>query len=227
MKNSSPAFKREIDRVPELKIHLIGPNVFQNILLRSFLEKNMGTECTYHQKIDTALKYIRPSVDTDIILFDCQNSKAFNPWAFFDLDNSIDLQSVYFIFYNVHLDSDIGKLNSLFEVHGLFYHGESFKIIPKGIKAILDRKLWISRKTVSQCPIENQSDGRIPADLSACLTFRETEILLHLAEGAKNQEIATTLCISRHTVRTHIYNLFKKINVKNRLQATFWAAKYM
>ena len=57
------------------------------------------------------------------------------------------------------------------------------------------------------------------------LTHREIEILSLLAVGAKNEEIADKLYISTNTVKTHIYNIFKKINVTNRLQAALWAAK--
>jgi LuxR family transcriptional regulator of csgAB operon len=58
----------------------------------------------------------------------------------------------------------------------------------------------------------------------AGLTPREVEILAMVAVGAKNEEIAEKLHISPHTVKTHIYNIFKKIDVPNRLQAALWAA---
>jgi len=57
------------------------------------------------------------------------------------------------------------------------------------------------------------------------LTPREIEILSLVAIGAKNEEIAEKLFISSNTVKTHIYNIFKKIDVPNRLQAALWAAK--
>jgi DNA-binding CsgD family transcriptional regulator len=65
-----------------------------------------------------------------------------------------------------------------------------------------------------------------PARMEASiLTPREIEILSLVAIGAKNEEIAEKLFISSNTVKTHIYNIFKKIDVPNRLQAALWAAK--
>ena len=55
------------------------------------------------------------------------------------------------------------------------------------------------------------------------LTDREVEVLKVMATGAKNSEIATSLNLSPHTIKTHIYNIFKKINASNRLQAVNWA----
>jgi LuxR family transcriptional regulator of csgAB operon len=59
------------------------------------------------------------------------------------------------------------------------------------------------------------------------LTPREKAILALVACGASNETIAANLYISLHTVKTHIYNAFKKISVQNRLQAALWAAKHL
>ena len=51
------------------------------------------------------------------------------------------------------------------------------------------------------------------------LSKRELEILGLLAQGHSNQEIAAKLFVSLSTVKTHIQNLFEKLDVKRRIQA--------
>jgi DNA-binding NarL/FixJ family response regulator len=51
------------------------------------------------------------------------------------------------------------------------------------------------------------------------LTRRELEILNLLGEGLRNQEIADRLFISTETVKSHVYNLFQKLEVKGRVRA--------
>ena len=57
------------------------------------------------------------------------------------------------------------------------------------------------------------------------LTRREVEVLKLLAEGLFNKEIAYTLDISEKTVKNHVSNIFKKINVSDRTQAAVYAIK--
>lgn len=51
------------------------------------------------------------------------------------------------------------------------------------------------------------------------LTVREYEVLQLLTQGSTNAEIADKLCLSLSTVKTHVSNLFVKMDVKNRTQA--------
>ncbi|MFS4094645.1 response regulator transcription factor [Streptomyces sp. AF1A] len=55
------------------------------------------------------------------------------------------------------------------------------------------------------------------------LTTRETEVLVLIAEGLTNQEIARRLHVSTATVKTHINNLFAKAGLKDRAQAVRYA----
>ena len=78
---------------------------------------------------------------------------------------------------------------------------------------------------MSRCILEEDEEEHPPGKESSILTPREVEILSMVALGFKNEDIADRLFISPNTVKTHIYNIFKKIDVPNRLQAALWAAK--
>jgi len=57
------------------------------------------------------------------------------------------------------------------------------------------------------------------------LTKRETEVLILLAKGLFNKEIAEIMNISERTVKNHVSNIFKKIDVADRTQAAVFAIK--
>ena len=54
------------------------------------------------------------------------------------------------------------------------------------------------------------------------LTSRELEILLEMAKGAKNSEIAQKIHVSTTTVKSHIRSIFRKIGARNRTQAVVY-----
>jgi DNA-binding NarL/FixJ family response regulator len=64
-----------------------------------------------------------------------------------------------------------------------------------------------------------------PARMKEALTAREREILQLLASGGTNKEIARALLISDKTVKTHLNNIFRKLQVTRRLQAVLYAVR--
>jgi NarL family two-component system response regulator LiaR len=79
----------------------------------------------------------------------------------------------------------------------------------------------IARRLVREVSGEAGSDT--PAEL---LTDRETQVLRWIAHGLSNEEIADKLCISCATVRSHVSNLFAKLNLTRRTQAMLYAFRY-
>ena len=59
------------------------------------------------------------------------------------------------------------------------------------------------------------------------LTEREVEVLTHLAQGKTNREIARELVLSERTVQRHISNIYAKIQVRNRAEATTFALSHL
>jgi DNA-binding NarL/FixJ family response regulator len=60
---------------------------------------------------------------------------------------------------------------------------------------------------------------------ASVLTEREREILSHAASGKKTAEIATELGVTDQTVKFHLSNVYKKLKVANRAEATKWAVR--
>lgn len=70
---------------------------------------------------------------------------------------------------------------------------------------------------------EDQNRQTYPHDH---LTNRELEVLLLIAKGYTNQEIADDLFITLKTVKTHVSNILSKLEVKDRTQATIYAFQH-
>lgn len=100
-------------------------------------------------------------------------------------------------------DSDVLK-KAIFTI----YEGETY--IQPNLAPLLSEKL------------SSQEDNQNINDL----TKREVEVLKLLAEGLFNKEIAYKLSISEKTVKNHVSNIFRKIEVFDRTQAAVYAIKH-
>jgi DNA-binding CsgD family transcriptional regulator len=54
------------------------------------------------------------------------------------------------------------------------------------------------------------------------LSKRQKQLLVLLDQGLSNRGIATELCISEHTVKVHLWRMFRRLNVNSRLEAARW-----
>jgi DNA-binding NarL/FixJ family response regulator len=65
----------------------------------------------------------------------------------------------------------------------------------------------------------NEPEGKLP------LSQRELQILAIIGQGCTNKEVAETLCISSHTLKNHLNNIFKKLAVEDRTQALMFCVR--
>lgn len=96
--------------------------------------------------------------------------------------------------------------------------------LKRAINAIVNGENYIQPKLI---PTLNQRlvNRDVDKDRIESLTNRELEVLLQVANGLFNREIAKSLNISERTVKNHIFNIFKKIGVSDRTQAAVFAIK--
>ncbi len=107
-------------------------------------------------------------------------------------------------------------------VDGYVLKDSELSVLRKAIFSINDGNTYIQP---SLAPLLKQKLQE-PADLNDDgLTKREIEVLKLIAQGLYNKEIADTLSISEKTVKNHVSNIFRKINVSDRTQAAVFAIK--
>ncbi len=96
--------------------------------------------------------------------------------------------------------------------------------LKKAIQAVLSGENYIQASLIPA--LNNRLANRdIDKDKIESLTGRELEVLIKVANGMLNKEIATNLNISERTVKNHVSNIFKKIDVSDRTQAAVFAIK--
>lgn len=217
-KNTSEAF-----------VHIIGNNMLQNALLLSFLERETGFQgaCVPNVTASIAAKN-HDSALTQFFLVDCNDINTHIFWTDVDFLKNSNGNSSYLALCNVEPAMEIEEAAVASGVQGVFYKNDSPRMIRKGISAILNGDLWYSRKVLGRCIMGRTSSNNTKEHpLLSKLSCREKEILALIASGFSGKKIAEKLVISANTVKTHTYNLYKKLNVDNRLQATLFAAKYL
>jgi LuxR family maltose regulon positive regulatory protein len=83
-----------------------------------------------------------------------------------------------------------------------------------GMADLTDQPIAARTRTPAEPAATRTPDG-LPVSLSA----REVEVLRLIADGRSNQEISAELFLALNTVKRHVYNMFTKLDVKNRTQA--------
>ena len=96
--------------------------------------------------------------------------------------------------------------------------------LKKAIFSIVEGENYIQPSLIpalnSKMIEKNRDEGKIES-----LTKRELEVLKLLAVGMYNKEVAEKLNISERTVKNHVSNIFKKIEVTDRTQAAVFAIR--
>ena len=223
------AKKSDHDSLPDAFINVVGRNMLQNELLLSFLKKKTGLKGSSFPEMESITKIDAhdPAIPKLVIL-DCKNVDMKNLWTDIRSWNCSNSSPCFFALCNAIADSAFEKKAMDSGVQGIFYNNDPLPLIAKGICAVLQGDLWYSRKALTQCLVGPKSFADSSTHPAASrLTFREKEILACIASGYSSQVMADEFSISLHTVKTHIYNLYRKINVNNRLQASLWATKYL
>jgi len=206
---------------PKNSFWLLGQKNIQNSLLLGYIQQNHPLKC---EILDPYSRTDRARIEPGhLICVDAQGLKYERCSQI--LDQLPTTNKVIFI--NLDDEGDHERLLNWPHVSGFFYKGATQSHISKGMSSIVRGELWFTRKLMSKFVSNNRKAPLKTPSTVYSLTKREKQILKLSASGAKNAEIADALNVSTHTVKTHLYNLFKKIDVGNRIQAINWAKEHL
>jgi LuxR family transcriptional regulator of csgAB operon len=121
--------------------------------------------------------------------------------------------------FNLFKDQGIEEPCLSSGVRAFFYVDDSLEWIQKGVSALLEGQVWLSPESIGTPGV---ATGGLPTPWNILISRREWEALELVVQGRTNQEIAEAMSISPHTVKTHLYKLYKKIEVSSRLEAVIW-----
>jgi len=109
---------------------------------------------------------------------------------------------------------------------GVLYRSDSFDVVCKCLACVHEGQVWADSSQM-QFILEALAD-RVPLPVvdakgGLLLTARQEEIVRMVAEGLTNTQISAALRVSAHTVKNHLFRIYEKLGVSNRVELILYA----
>lgn len=181
-------------------------------MVKVIAEASDGNECL------SVLKTVRP----DVLLLDINMPNKNGIEVLEELRNKRD--DLKILILTVHNEVEYLVKAVDIGVNGYILKDSESAELKKAIEAIVNGENFIQPDLI---PLLNARLIKRDTDKDKIeqLTKREREVLIQVANGMFNKEIANSLLISERTVKNHISSIFKKIEVSDRTQAAVFAIR--
>ena len=106
---------------------------------------------------------------------------------------------------------------------------EGFEVLCKCVRCVHAGQVWADSSQLGWVveALRERERGRIiSATGTPLLTKREEQIVGMAAEGLPNSEICAHLGLSAHTVKNHLFRIYEKLGVSNRVELVLYAHSY-
>ena len=200
-----------------VKVYLANESDIVKEGIKSILSINaLFTFCNEGRSLTSDIKQFHPN-----IIFVDADTKNYDLCR--DIVSAERIKNRMFV-VAIYRDNDMSYNYSFNNINGMFLVNVKKEEFYRGLLEMLKTGKYIQealKKVIIQKNIEKNPDK---AKINS-LTKREMEVLIQVANGMFNKEIANSLCITERTVKNHLSSIFKKLEVSDRTQAAVFAIR--
>ena len=190
---------------PARKVRLTTANVLLAELLKPFLHERHGIELSLARDLDAGGAARLELVDLGSV-----PAAQLEGW----LADQAPVVTVAFL--NATIEQALPWVERFPAIQGVFAPQASPAQLLQGLGALLAGDDWLPRALLTHLLRRSRERPRGSTD---GLTRREREILQLVGRGLSNAAIGEALCLSTHTVKSHMHNLLRKTGAANRAEA--------
>lgn len=109
-----------------------------------------------------------------------------------------------------------------YPIDGIIACDSDLSLLLKALRVVHDGQVWVDN-TLLKLLLQQAENNTLQREQ---LSRKEKDIVVLISQGCRNREIATQLCISEQTVKTHLSRIFRKLNITTRAQLIPFGLKY-
>lgn len=169
-------------------------------------------------------------LDPDILLLDIKMPRVDGLTVLRSIQTRAPRSKVLFFAANDYKEEFIEAMK--LGCSGVLLKDSPVHLIEKSIMKVYAGEIWLDSSTTAAvirqfaAPVEHSAAPPMNGKASrerAQLSQREREIIVLIAQGYKNKEIAEKMFITEQTVKNHLHNVFDKLGVSDRLELALYA----
>lgn len=190
----------------------------EKTLQTSLMEQQLTERLDINLEVLSALE-LAPSAalqEIDLVLVDFEQLQLMVSSS--TLPN-FDLLKIDILIYNLPPESIECDFIYWSSLRGVLLNTAPIEHLYQSVRYVLQGGLWLPRKCLENLVMLRRNPNLERCQLYKTLTSRERQILDHVASGESNKQIANTLYLSESTVKSHVYKIFKKLDVHKRKDA--------
>ncbi|HEV2175933.1 MAG TPA: response regulator transcription factor [Terriglobia bacterium] len=183
-----------------------------------------------------SLPQVSVVLDINSLLDDIESVQKVDPAVLlFDaLDPALDLEVIgrtqkllprmKIVLLADHVDEEFELRAIKAGARGCVSKKEDPQFLAKALVVVAQGEIWISQRAGSRIIGEfiRSRDKENNRNGSSELSRREWEILSLVAQGYRNKQVANRLFVCESTIKTHLYTMYKKLQISNRLEAVLY-----